>query len=70
MSGLRREGSLARNDKVLMAAEQGNYQALKMLTQNNNYFATSSSPGSEMKKISTFYMKQTLPSRKKFDSLI
>ena len=38
MTGLKREGSLMGNDKVLLAAERGNYQALKLLTLNNLNF--------------------------------
>ena len=49
----------------MKAAEQGNYQALKLLTHHNNY-VFNASPQSEIKKISTFYMKETLPSKKKF----
>lgn len=45
------------NDKVLRAAEQGNYQALKMLTQNNFKYAVNQNQNSDLKKLSTFYMK-------------
>jgi hypothetical protein len=55
------------NDKVLRAAEQGNYQALKMLTQNNFKYAVNQNQNSDLKKLSTFYMKETLPSKNRAD---
>lgn len=35
IKGLKKEGNILKNSKVIMAAEQGNLRALKFLNQND-----------------------------------
>jgi hypothetical protein len=58
IKGLKKEGSLLNNEKVLQAAEQGNLRAMKMLNQDGRAEPNHTND-SEFRKRSTFYLRDT-----------
>ena len=67
---MKKPSKLSENQSILRAAEKGNYNALKMLSINDSKqyssFFQESQPN--MKKVETFYLKESFPSKVKFNS--
>jgi hypothetical protein len=57
IKGLKKEGNILKNSKVILAAEQGNLRALKFLNQNDYLTMNATSNENEFKKLSSFYLK-------------